>query len=94
MEEELNANGEKLIETLQSFGVRATMLEACRGPAVTRYELQPAAGVKISKITNLADDIAMNLAALGVRIEAPIPARPPWALRCRTGRSASCACAS
>ena len=75
VEEELNANGEKLIETLQSFGVRATMLEACRGPAVTRYELQPAAGVKISKITNLADDIAMNLAALGVRIEAPIPGK-------------------
>ncbi len=75
VEEELNANGEKLIETLQSFGVRATMLEACRGPAVTRYELQPAAGVKISKITNLADDIALNLAASGVRIEAPIPGK-------------------
>ena len=75
VEEELNANGEKLIETLQSFGVRATMLEACRGPAVTRYELQPAAGVKISKITNLADDVAMNLAATGVRIEAPIPGK-------------------
>ena len=75
VEEELNANGEKLIETLQSFGVRATMLEACRGPAVTRYELQPAAGVKISKITNLSDDIAMNLAATGVRIEAPIPGK-------------------
>ena len=75
VEEELNANGEKLIETLQSFGVRATMLEACRGPAVTRYALQPAAGVKISKITNLSDDIAMNLAATGVRIEAPIPGK-------------------
>ena len=75
VEEELNVNGEKLIETLQSFGVRATMLEACRGPAVTRYELQPAAGVKISKITNLSDDIAMNLAATGVRIEAPIPGK-------------------
>src|SRR5699024_6404188 len=75
VEEELNANGEKLIETLQSFGVRAAMLEACRGPAVTRYELQPAAGVKISKITNLADDIALNLAASGVRIEAPIPGK-------------------
>lgn len=75
VEEELNANGEKLIETLQSFGVRATMLEACRGPAVTRYELQPAAGVKISKITNLSDDIALNLAATGVRIEAPIPGK-------------------
>ena len=75
VEEELNANGEKLIETLQSFGVRATMLEGVPRPGVTRYELQPAAGVKISKITNLSDDIAMNLAATGVRIEAPIPAR-------------------
>ena len=64
-----------LIETLASFGVKASIVNICRGPAVTRYELQPAAGVKISKITNLADDIAMNLAAVGVRIEAPIPGK-------------------
>ena len=64
-----------LVETLKSFGVQTKILDISRGPAVTRYELQPAAGVKISKITNLADDIAMNLAASGVRIEAPIPGK-------------------
>ena len=58
-----------------SFGVEATLLGTSRGPAVTRYELTPAAGVKISKITNLADDIALSLAAVGVRIEAPIPGK-------------------
>lgn len=71
--DELKANAEKLVETLQSFGVGARIIDISRGPAVTRYELQPSAGVKISKITNLADDIALNLAAAGVRIEAPIP---------------------
>lgn len=73
--EELQVNGQLLVETLKSFGVQTKILDICRGPAVTRYELQPAAGVKISKITNLADDIAMNLAASGVRIEAPIPGK-------------------
>lgn len=72
---ELNQNGAMLIETLSSFGVKASIVNICRGPSVTRYELQPAAGVKISKITNLSDDIAMNLAAVGVRIEAPIPGK-------------------
>ncbi len=64
---------EHLIDTLKSFGVEARIVNISRGPTVTRYELQPSAGVKISKITNLADDIALNLAAAGVRIEAPIP---------------------
>ncbi len=64
---------EHLISTLKSFGVEARVVNISRGPTVTRYELQPSAGVKISKITNLADDIALNLAAAGVRIEAPIP---------------------
>ncbi len=73
--EELQTNGQMLVETLKSFGVQTKILDISRGPAVTRYELQPAAGVKISKITNLADDIAMNLAASGVRIEAPIPGK-------------------
>ena len=72
---ELNQNGKMLVETLKSFGVQTTIVNICRGPSVTRYELQPASGVKISKITNLADDIAMNLAATGVRIEAPIPGK-------------------
>ena len=73
--EELQTNSKKLIETLNSFGVNATITNICRGPSVTRYELQPAPGVKISKITNLSDDIALNLAANGVRIEAPIPGK-------------------
>ena len=73
--EELQTNSRKLIDTLNSFGVNATITNICRGPSVTRYELQPAPGVKISKITNLSDDIALNLAANGVRIEAPIPGK-------------------
>ena len=64
-----------LVDTLKSFGVQTKILDICRGPAVTRYEIQPAAGVKISKITNLSDDLALNLAATGVRIEAPIPGK-------------------
>lgn len=73
--EELQTNGHMLVETLKSFGVQTKIVDISRGPTVTRYELQPAAGVKISRITNLADDIAMNLAASGVRIEAPIPGK-------------------
>ena len=73
--EELQMNSRKLIDTLNSFGVNARITNICRGPSVTRYELQPAPGVKISKITNLSDDIALNLAANGVRIEAPIPGK-------------------
>ena len=72
---ELHQNGVMLVDTLKSFGVQTTIVNISRGPSVTRYELQPAAGVKISKITNLSDDIAMNLAATGVRIEAPIPGK-------------------
>ncbi len=72
---ELNTSALKLVETLKSFGVQTTVTHVSRGPSVTRYELQPASGVKISKITNLADDIALNLAATGVRIEAPIPGK-------------------
>lgn len=70
---ELKANADLLVDTLKSFGVQTRIIDISRGPAVTRYELQPSAGVKISRITNLADDIALNLAAAGVRIEAPIP---------------------
>lgn len=71
--DEKNSTGELLVNTLKSFGVQTKIIDISQGPAVTRYELQPSAGVKISKITNLADDIALNLAASGVRIEAPIP---------------------
>lgn len=72
---ELKQNAEKLIETLHSFNVDATITDISRGPTVTRYELKPASGIRISKITNLADDIALNLAATHVRIEAPIPGK-------------------
>ena len=71
--EELTANAQRLVDTLQSFGVQTKITDISCGPAVTRYELQPAAGVKISKITGLSDDIALGLATSGVRIEAPIP---------------------
>ena len=74
--DELRANAEKLVETLKSFGVQTKVTAFSRGPTVTRYELQPQPGVKISKITGLADDIALNLATAGVRIEAPIPNKP------------------
>ncbi len=73
-EAELRDNAEKLIDVLRSFGVQTTLVDIARGPSVTRYELAPAAGVKLSKITGLADDIALNLAASGVRI-APIPGK-------------------
>jgi len=66
---------ELLEETLGSFGVEAKVVNYSKGPTVTRYELQPKSGVKVSKITNLADDIALNLAARDVRIEAPVPGK-------------------
>lgn len=71
---ELSGNASRLIETLNSFGVKAEIINICRGPSVTRYEIQPSAGVKLSKITNLADDISLNLAAGGVII-APVPGK-------------------
>ncbi len=64
-----------LLDALQSFGVQASMLQIVRGPAVTRYELQPARGVKVARFTSLTNDIALALAATGVRIEAPIPGK-------------------
>ena len=73
--EELRQNADKLVDTLQSFGVQTRIVGISRGPTVTRYEVQPSVGVKISKVTGLADDIALNLAASGVRMEAPIPGK-------------------
>jgi len=64
-----------LEETFKSFGITVKVTNVSKGPAITRYELQPAPGVKVSKIVNLSDDIALNLAAPGVRIEAPIPGK-------------------
>ncbi|MBW9144062.1 DNA translocase FtsK [Clostridium sp. CM028] len=72
---ELLNSANKLQETLSSFGVEAKVIQVTKGPSVTRFELQPNAGVKVSKIVNLADDIALNLASSGVRIEAPIPGK-------------------
>ncbi len=68
-------NAKKLEETLKSFGVEAKVVNISRGPTVTRYELKPSSGVKVSRIVNLADDIALNLKSSGVRIEAPIPGK-------------------
>ncbi len=72
---ELAETAEKLQKTLDSFGVRVTISNVQRGPSVTRYEIQPEVGVKVSRITNLADDIKLNLAAADIRIEAPIPGK-------------------
>ncbi len=74
-EQEIRQNAQTLEETLHNFDVNAKLVGICRGPSVTRYELQPAPGVKISKITSLSDDIALAMAAIGVRMEAPIPGK-------------------
>jgi len=68
-------DAKKLEDTLASFGVSAKIINVTKGPTVTRYELQPSTGVKVSRIVNLSDDIALNLAAPGIRIEAPIPGK-------------------
>lgn len=74
-EEELLANKNKIIETLKNYGIQINQIKATIGPTVTLYEIVPAPGVKISKIKNLEDDIALSLAALGIRIIAPIPGK-------------------
>ena len=98
LQEELRSNAEKLVSTLQSFGVQTRIIDIARGPAVTRYELQPSAGVKISKITNLADDIALNLAAVRRAHRGPHPQqarrrhRGPqqgWSAPSQSGRSST-----
>lgn len=68
-------NSQILEKTLENFGIKAKVVHATKGPAVTRYEIQPAPGTKISRVTSLADDIALNLACSEVRIEAPIPGK-------------------
>lgn len=75
MNQDITENVRILEETLESFGVRVKVTQVSRGPAITRYEVQPAPGVKVAKITSLADDIALSLAAGSVRIEAPIPGK-------------------
>jgi DNA segregation ATPase FtsK/SpoIIIE, S-DNA-T family len=75
LNKDLTDNVRILEETLASFGVKVKVTQVTQGPAITRYEAQPAPGVKVSKITNLADDIALSLASADVRIEAPIPGK-------------------
>lgn len=75
LSDEVRENAAILKETLQSFNIDAKILNASQGPSITRYELEPAAGVKVSKIVHLADDIALKLAATDIRIEAPIPGK-------------------
>ena len=74
-EEEQRANKNRIIEVLGNFGVQIKTIRATVGPTITLYEIQPAEGVRISKIKNLEDDIALSLAALGIRIIAPIPGK-------------------
>lgn len=74
-QQEVQDNAKKIEMLMSSFGVDAHIVHASRGPAVTRYELEPGPGVKVSRIVNLADDIALQLAATDVRIEAPIPGK-------------------
>ena len=76
IKEELHANAVKLVETLRSFNVKTKIENVSRGPTITRYELLPEAGIRVRSILNLVDDIALNLATTGVRIEAPIPGKP------------------
>ena len=76
IEAEIQEKSQKLVETLDVYGVKTRITGIFRGPSVTRYELQPAAGVKVAKIMSLSDDIALNLAALSIRIEAPVPGKP------------------
>lgn len=73
--EELIANKKRIVEVLNSFGVQIREIKATVGPTITLYEITPAEGVRISKIRNLEDDIALSLAALGIRIIAPIPGK-------------------
>ena len=70
---ELKKTALKLEQTLRNFGVNVTITDISCGPSVTRFELQPEQGVKVSKIVGLSDDIKLNLAAPDIRIEAPIP---------------------
>ena len=75
VQQEIQEKSAKLVETLETYGAKTRIVGIHRGPSVTRYELQPAAGVRVSKITGLADDIALSLAAMSDRIEAPVPGK-------------------
>ena len=89
-EKEVLETANKLKKTLYSFGVSAKVENVSVGPAITRYELKPAEGVRVNKIANLADDIALNLAAESIRIEAPIPGKQAVRNRNSKQRKRSC----
>jgi DNA segregation ATPase FtsK/SpoIIIE, S-DNA-T family len=75
LNKDITENIKKLEQTLENFGVKTRVSQVSRGPAITRYEVQPAPGVKVSRIVGLSDDIALSMATSGVRIEAPIPGK-------------------
>jgi len=83
---ELIENANKLEEILSNFGVDAKVTQVTKGPSVTRFELQPSPGVKVSKIVNLSDDISLGLAASGIRIEAPIPGKAAVGIEVPNGK--------
>ena len=84
----------KLEETLQSFGVEAKVTNYTSGPTLTRFELTPGLGVKVSRIVSLSDDIALNLAAYGVRIEAPIPGKSAIGIEIPNRQTSPYSCAA
>ncbi len=89
---ELEANKDRIIEVLRSFGVEISSINATVGPTVTLYEITPAQGVRIAKIRNLGGDIALSLAAKGIRIIAPIPEKGLSASKSRIPNRALCLC--
>ncbi len=88
-EDDTLLKAEKLVDTLESFGVGTKIVNISKGPSITRFELQPDKGVKVSRIVNLADDIALNLEAASVRIEAPIPGKAAIGIEIPNGKITS-----
>ena len=88
--DELEANKNRIVETLSHYNISIEKIKATIGPTVTLFEIVPQAGIRISKIKNLEDDIALSLSALGIRIIAPIPARVPSVLKYPTKRPKWC----
>ena len=86
----IQANAKKLEQTLLSFGVKAKVTQVHLGPAVTKYEVMPDVGVKVSRIVNLQDDLALALAAKDIRMEAPIPGKSAIGIEVPNSEVASC----
>ena len=82
--ESVQFNARILEKKLKDYGIEGKVVEVRPGPVITMYEFEPAPGIKVSRISNLADDLAMALSAVSIRIIAPIPVRRSWASRCRT----------